>query len=242
MVRFTKGEVLMPRSHPPSRNRADSLSLSFTFYVSRFSSSPSARSSAGPRTYGATLCNKCNVLHHSVHSRRPSIFHHRSSTLVQSAQHPRNLLQRTTNNGQLTTNQTKPPRNAQIPSPASKTRFRRSPAHFFLTKRTHRPSLQVSRLQVFTFPPHPSAQHPFPLPPCLPGPLPPPFPNLQSFSSDKTEWSSGADIPVRHPAIRRSVTMGQVAIDLPDPLHNPEPAPGPSADDLLAQLAGEEID
>jgi len=36
--------------------------------------------------------------------------------------------------------------------------------------------------------------------------------------------------------------MGQVAIDLPDPLHNPEPAPGPSADDLLAQLAGEEID
>ena len=36
--------------------------------------------------------------------------------------------------------------------------------------------------------------------------------------------------------------MGQVAIDLPDPLHNSDPAPGPSADDLLAQLAGEEID
>ncbi|HEV8290842.1 MAG TPA: hypothetical protein VGP94_02925 [Tepidisphaeraceae bacterium] len=36
--------------------------------------------------------------------------------------------------------------------------------------------------------------------------------------------------------------MGQVAIDLPDPLHNSDPAPGPGVDDLLAQLAGEEID
>jgi hypothetical protein len=36
--------------------------------------------------------------------------------------------------------------------------------------------------------------------------------------------------------------MGQVAIDLPDPMHNSPPAPGPGVDDLLAQLAGEEID
>jgi len=35
--------------------------------------------------------------------------------------------------------------------------------------------------------------------------------------------------------------MGQV-IDLPDPLHNDAPAAGPGVDDLLAQLAGEEID
>lgn len=35
--------------------------------------------------------------------------------------------------------------------------------------------------------------------------------------------------------------MGQVAIDLPDPLNNSGPA-GPGVDDLLAQLAGEEID
>src|SRR6185436_14775033 len=47
---------------------------------------------------------------------------------------------------------------------------------------------------------------------------------------------------VRSARARRSVTMGQVAIDLPDPLHNSPPAPGPGVDDLLAQLAGEEID
>ena len=35
--------------------------------------------------------------------------------------------------------------------------------------------------------------------------------------------------------------MGQV-VDLPDPLHNDAPAAGPGVDDLLAQLAGEEID
>jgi hypothetical protein len=35
--------------------------------------------------------------------------------------------------------------------------------------------------------------------------------------------------------------MGQ-AIDLPDPMQSPGPGKGPSADDLLAQLAGEEID
>src|SRR5437763_393337 len=36
--------------------------------------------------------------------------------------------------------------------------------------------------------------------------------------------------------------MGQAAIDLPDPLQNSARLAGPSADDLLAQLAGEEID
>jgi hypothetical protein len=36
--------------------------------------------------------------------------------------------------------------------------------------------------------------------------------------------------------------MGQATIDLPDPMQNPAPSGGPSADDLLAQLAGEEID
>jgi len=36
--------------------------------------------------------------------------------------------------------------------------------------------------------------------------------------------------------------MGQVAIDLPDPMQNAAPAGGPGVDDLLAQLAGEEID
>jgi hypothetical protein len=35
--------------------------------------------------------------------------------------------------------------------------------------------------------------------------------------------------------------MGQVALDLPDPLNSSSPA-GPGVDDLLAQLAGEEID
>src|SRR5438874_12847630 len=41
--------------------------------------------------------------------------------------------------------------------------------------------------------------------------------------------------------MRRSVTMAQAAIDLPDPLNNSGPV-GPGVDDLLAQLAGEEID
>ena len=36
--------------------------------------------------------------------------------------------------------------------------------------------------------------------------------------------------------------MGQVAIDLPDPLNSSTPTPAPGVDDLLAQLAGEEID
>src|SRR6266566_5715295 len=36
--------------------------------------------------------------------------------------------------------------------------------------------------------------------------------------------------------------MGQAAVDLPDPLQNQAAVGGPSADDLLAQLAGEEID
>ena len=35
--------------------------------------------------------------------------------------------------------------------------------------------------------------------------------------------------------------MAQAAIDLPDPLNNSGPV-GPGVDDLLAQLAGEEID
>ncbi len=34
--------------------------------------------------------------------------------------------------------------------------------------------------------------------------------------------------------------MGQAVVDLPDPLQNPKPAP--SADDMLAQLASDEID
>src|SRR5438477_12040504 len=41
--------------------------------------------------------------------------------------------------------------------------------------------------------------------------------------------------------MRRSVTMAQASIDLPDPLNNSGPV-GPGVDDLLAQLAGEEID
>lgn len=36
--------------------------------------------------------------------------------------------------------------------------------------------------------------------------------------------------------------MGQAAIDLPDPLEKPALGSAPSADDLLAQLAGDEID
>lgn len=36
--------------------------------------------------------------------------------------------------------------------------------------------------------------------------------------------------------------MGQSAVDLPDPVEQNSPAPGASADDLLAQLAGDEID
>src|SRR5258706_162577 len=40
----------------------------------------------------------------------------------------------------------------------------------------------------------------------------------------------------------KGVPMGQATIDLPDPSHHSTPAAGPSADDLLAQLAGEEID
>jgi hypothetical protein len=36
--------------------------------------------------------------------------------------------------------------------------------------------------------------------------------------------------------------MGQATVDLPDPLSNPAPAAPASADDLLAQLAGDEID
>jgi hypothetical protein len=36
--------------------------------------------------------------------------------------------------------------------------------------------------------------------------------------------------------------MGQAAVDLPDPLEKPKAAPMSSADDLLAQLAGDEID
>jgi hypothetical protein len=36
--------------------------------------------------------------------------------------------------------------------------------------------------------------------------------------------------------------MGQATLDLPDPLEKPSPAPTTSADDLLAQLAGDEID
>ncbi len=36
--------------------------------------------------------------------------------------------------------------------------------------------------------------------------------------------------------------MGQAAVDLPDPLDTPPPASASSTDDLLAQLAGEEID
>ena len=36
--------------------------------------------------------------------------------------------------------------------------------------------------------------------------------------------------------------MGQAALDLPDPLQSPPQAPQTSTDDLLAQLAGDEID
>jgi hypothetical protein len=41
---------------------------------------------------------------------------------------------------------------------------------------------------------------------------------------------------------QKGVAMGQAAVDLPDPLEKPKPAPMTSADDLLAQLAGDEID
>jgi hypothetical protein len=36
--------------------------------------------------------------------------------------------------------------------------------------------------------------------------------------------------------------MGQATVDLPDPLQNTQPAPAKSADDLLSQMAGDEID
>jgi len=36
--------------------------------------------------------------------------------------------------------------------------------------------------------------------------------------------------------------MGQAAVDLPDPLESPPPAAKTSTDDLLSQLAGDEID
>ena len=36
--------------------------------------------------------------------------------------------------------------------------------------------------------------------------------------------------------------MGQAVVDAPDPLQNPKPATPPSADDMLSQLAGDEID
>jgi hypothetical protein len=36
--------------------------------------------------------------------------------------------------------------------------------------------------------------------------------------------------------------MGQAVVDAPDPLQNPKPAVPPSADDMLSQLAGDEID
>ncbi len=36
--------------------------------------------------------------------------------------------------------------------------------------------------------------------------------------------------------------MGKAAVDLPDPMQQPPPAGRTSTDDLLAQLAGEEID
>src|SRR5205085_7155067 len=40
----------------------------------------------------------------------------------------------------------------------------------------------------------------------------------------------------------KGVSMGQAAVDLPDPLESPPPAANTSTDDLLAQLAGDEID
>jgi len=40
----------------------------------------------------------------------------------------------------------------------------------------------------------------------------------------------------------KGVIMGQATLDLPDPLEKPPPASATSADDLLAQLAGDEID
>lgn len=36
--------------------------------------------------------------------------------------------------------------------------------------------------------------------------------------------------------------MGQATVDLPDPLQNTQPAQAKSADDLLSQMAGDEID
>jgi hypothetical protein len=46
----------------------------------------------------------------------------------------------------------------------------------------------------------------------------------------------------RKRAQQKGVAMGQAAVDLPDPLEKPKPAPIGSADELLAQLAGDEID
>src|SRR4051812_28387317 len=43
-------------------------------------------------------------------------------------------------------------------------------------------------------------------------------------------------------AIVKESPMGQAALDLPDPLQNHAKIGGPRADDLLAPLAGEEID
>jgi hypothetical protein len=40
----------------------------------------------------------------------------------------------------------------------------------------------------------------------------------------------------------KGVVMGQAALDLPDPLESAKPADAQSADDLLSQLAGDEID
>src|SRR5947208_16183237 len=48
-----------------------------------------------------------------------------------------------------------------------------------------------------------------------------------------------AGLPI---AFTKESSMGQAAIDLPDPLQNQSTAGGPSADDLLAQLAVEEVD
>jgi hypothetical protein len=54
-------------------------------------------------------------------------------------------------------------------------------------------------------------------------------------SSDKADGAPSAQK-------KKGVAMGQAAVDLPDPLEKPKPAPTTSADDLLAQLAGDEID
>jgi hypothetical protein len=45
-----------------------------------------------------------------------------------------------------------------------------------------------------------------------------------------------------HKERSKGVVMGQATVDLPDPLEKPKAAPTASADDLLAQLAGDEID